>query len=188
MFKFGTALSLVAHVSLAQNWGYPAGGYGAYGGYSGYGGYTAPASYGSKSQAPSYNPWSPNSNKAPVDKTGWYSQWQQYSPNKSVYVAAWTEKPVYAICDTGVFKLQFAQFPGKTVTARLNTDNSLIADKTYRFRITEYTNDQETCANGNEYRPLQEYDKRHKPNQYQDPKRGRIADVKTGATQTQFVD
>lgn len=122
-----------------------------------------------------YDPWGNNTEEEKEDRSGWYSQWQQYSPPQIAYKPAFTKSTTYAECrirgDEGEtdFLFEFGQFSGKPASLRANSDNDL-AGQSFKLRITEYSaesNDGEYCVDmGEEWRPLQEYDRWHQPNRY----------------------
>lgn len=102
-----------------------------------------------------------------MDKTGWYSQWQQYSPPQKVYTPAWTTTTTFAICKDPQGKIQFAQVPGQPVTAKVNTEAVLPEKGTLRFKLTEFRLTSPECdGGGEEFRPLQEYDKSKVANKF----------------------
>ena len=118
-----------------------------------------------------------------VDKSTWWSPYQQYSPIRIPYKPAGNKKTTYAICDIDdTNKIQLAQLPGKSTQAKVNF-TGLTADAVYALRVNEYGRDENACADvGDEYNPLTEKDKLDRPNPYQDPTRGRLANVTVDAS------
>ena len=84
---------------------------------SGYGYSNAPAGYYHQEETDKYshpNPWGVGTNDS-VDRSGWWSQYQQYRPPIVPYKSAVTE-PCYATCEgMDGASIQFAQHPGKPV-------------------------------------------------------------------------
>ena len=119
-----------------------------------------------------------------VDKSTWWSPYQQYSPIKIQYKPAGNTKTTYAVCDINAAdRIQLAQLPGKSTQAKVNF-TGLTADAVYALRINEYGRDAacDAATVGEEFNPLCEKDKLDRPNPYQDPSRGRLANVTADAT------
>jgi len=144
-------------------------------------------------ESANYDPWA----SAPAaNPTSWYSTNSQYSPARIPFVPAKHEGTIYAVCNfsmnitfgvNGTGSLQFAQRGGKATMVRINLDANTSAADTHAFLIHEFgsikVSGNTDCADlGKEFNPLLEKDKMNRFNPYQDPTRGRIADVTLDAT------
>ena len=137
---------------------------------------------------PSYNPWEnvhthDDDDDDDVDKSTWYSPYQQYSPPKIAYKVVSDKTTRYASCEVNSTNtIQFAQIPGKPTMVRTNF-SSLTADATYGFKFNEYGRAFNTCANvGPAWNPLSELDSLGRVNPYQDPTRGNIDSITADST------
>ena len=195
MKAFSLALALIT-VEAAEwsNQGYttsthyPAGGYG-HGGHS-HGMHSSHGhSHTHTHPTPSYNPWenvhthSDDDDDDSVDKSTWYSPYQQYSPPKIAYKVVSDKTTRYASCEVNSTNtIQFAQIPGKPTMVRTNF-SSLTADATYGFKFNEYGRAFNSCANvGPAWNPLSELDSLGRVNPYQDPTRGNIENITADST------
>ena len=193
---FALALALIGVEAGYQ------GGYGGYGGYNSHAPrYTTPTHYpaggyggphGPQSQVqhthptPTYNPWEnvhthdKDADDDDVDKSTWYSPYQQYSPPKIEYKVISAKTTQYAACEINENnRIQFAQIPGKPPMVRVNFQD-LDPDTKVAFKFNEYGRALGSlggplCDNvGNEFNPLSELDSLGRVNPYQDPSRGNI--------------
>ena len=151
---------------------------GPYVGYGGYPGGYHPSYYPS---LPKNNPW--GAPQPTVDKTGWYSQYQQYSPPLIQYWPAYLQQPVFASCASRATdaEIQLVQFPGMPVQARWFSPDLYpsLDGQVWTVRIYEYgrLGGDECTDIGAEFNPLTERNKRGEVNPFQDPSRGRINDI-----------
>ena len=119
-----------------------------------------------------------------VDTTGWWSKYEQYSPPHIEYKAAYSKKPVFALCElkgeiSG--KVSLMQAPGSAVMAKVALSGAE-ADSDYRISIKMQGAMGADCSmGGTEFNPLHEADAYGNPNPFQDPSRGRFELVKTDA-------
>ena len=149
-----------------------------------------------KEAAPTpHNPWATpeaSDDTDDVDRSGWYSPTQKYSPPKIPFIPT-ASYPVFGICELGAAgDIQFAQLPGKATlyqTSLVITDaTDAPVEGTFQVQIKENgkigTGTPSECAmdTGSEFNPLEEISKYGTRNPFQDPSRGRIADLTTSAT------
>ena len=122
---------------------------------------------------------------------GWYSPVQRYSDPKIPYVPL-ADSPVFAICQfdgfhVGVGSIQLAQLPRKATIYQIG----ITAPDTFYDEIQEYEvtirekgrlgDKNTTCEafGGEEFNPLKEVNSYGVPNPFQDPTRGKIANIIT---------
>ena len=138
-----------------------------------------------------FNPWATEEAAAEdedaVDTTGWYSPTMQYSPPKIAFKPTATY-PVFGICEINTASsitgtLQLAQLPGKATLYQVNL-SAATPLSTIQVQIKENGKvgsgeGLPDCADatGSEFNPLSEIDKYGNLNPFQDPSRGRIADL-----------
>lgn len=69
-----------------------------------------------------YDPWEGTHSDDGLDRTEWYTPYEQYTRPKRAYVPFPAPKSVYAICNFSneLSTLELAQIPGKAITVRYN--------------------------------------------------------------------
>ena len=186
MKSFATGLAAIAITASAQSYyGMPQQSYGtpqqSYGMFQqSYGGYPS-QNMGGQPAANPYAAFFPSATPAAPGTQQWYSPTQQYSPPYKKFVPAILDAPVFGVANfTDLdFKVEFAQVSGSKTAVKIDIGAGAIGSEvTIGFRIGTLGVCSETLE-FDEFNPMKEIDAYGKANPYQDPKTGRIPDIKS---------